>query len=179
MGIEDKSKKILSDLKSTDIEFVIETIGQIKESGNSIILMALIDLLHDSPQNIEIKKAILDLLAELKDIASIPTLISAIKNEKYINERKELVASCWQNGLNYNEYLPLFIDLIISEDFLVAFEAFTVIENMYGIVPEEVIELEVVKIQNALIGADEQKAYLLNNVLTIIRDIPEEIHFTD
>jgi hypothetical protein len=42
-----------------------------------------------------------------------------------------------------------------------------------------VIELEVVKIQNALIGADEQKAYLLNNVLAIIRDIPEEIHFTD
>ncbi len=79
MGIEDKSKKILSDLKSTDIEFVIETIGQIKESGNSVILMALIDLLHDSPQNTEIKRAILDLLGELKDKASIPTLISAIE----------------------------------------------------------------------------------------------------
>ncbi|MEI6142563.1 MAG: HEAT repeat domain-containing protein [Mariniphaga sp.] len=178
MGIEDKSKKILSDLKSTDIEFVIETIGQIKESGNSVILLALIDLLHDTP-HIEINKAILDLLAEMKDESSIPTLISAIKNDKYINERKELVASCWQNGLNYNEHLPLFIDLIISADFLVAFEAFTVIENLYGIIPEEVIEQEVVKIQNALIEADEQKGYLLKNVLTIIRDIPEEIHFTD
>jgi hypothetical protein len=50
---------------------------------------------------------------------------------------------------------------------------------MYGIIPEEVIEQEVVKIQNALIEADEQKAYLLKNVLTIIRDIPKEIHFTD
>ena len=178
MGIEDKSKKILSDLKSTDIEFVIETIGQIKESGNSVILLALIDLLHDT-SHIEINKAILDLLSEMKDESSIPTLISAIKNDKYINERKELVASCWQNGLNYNEHLPLFIDLIINADFLVAFEAFTVIENLYGIIPEEVIEQEVVKIQNALIEADEQKGYLLNNALTIIRDIPEEIHFTD
>ena len=178
MGIEDKSKKILSDLKSEDIEFVVETIGQIRESGNNVILLALIDLLHDTPYS-EIKKAILELLSEIKDKASIPTLISAIKNDKYLNERKELVASCWQNGLGYNEYLPLFIDLVIDSDFLIAFEAFTVIENMYGIIPEEVIEQETIKIEMALKVADGQKGYLLNNVLTIIREIPEEIRFTE
>ena len=178
MGIEDKSKKILSDLKSVDIEFVIETIGHIRESGNNVILLALIDLLHDT-HHIEIKKAILELLSEIKDEASIPTLISAIKNDKYINERKELVASCWQNGLGYSEHLPLFIDLVINSDFPTAFEAFTVIENMYGIVPLEVIEQEVNNIESALTVTDEHKRYLLNNVLTIISDIPEEIRFTE
>ena len=178
MGIEDKSKKILSDLKSADIEFVVETIGQIRESGNHVILLALIDLLHDTPYT-EIKKAILELLSEIKDKTSIPALISAIKNDKYLIERKELVASCWQNGLGYNEYLTLFIDLVINSDFLVAFEAFTVIENMYGIIPEEVIEKEIKIIEKALMVSDAQKGYLLNNILTFIRDIPEEIRFTD
>ena len=177
MGVDEKTKKILSDLKSVDSEFVIETISQIKESGNSTILLALIELLHQTSDD-EIKKSILALLAELKDKSSVPILFSAITNPEYENERRELVASCWQNGLGYNEYLPLFIDLIIREDFLIAFEAFTVIENMFGVIPDEVIELEIVKIEKAQMAADEQKSYLLTNILSMIRNIPEEREYS-
>jgi hypothetical protein len=94
-------------------------------------------------------------------------------NEKYRDERTELVACCWQNGLNYTEYLPLFIDLVIDEPFLTAFEAFTVIENMYGRIDDEVIGKEIIKITEAFSTASDEKAYLLNGLLTIIRDIPE------
>ncbi len=178
MGIEVKSGEILSRLKSTDPDFVLETIEEVKESGNSFILEGLIDLLHDTELP-SIKKSILNLFSELKNKESIPHLIAAIKDEKYIGERKDLVACCWQNGLIYNEYLPVFIDLVINETFMIAFEAFTVIENMFGRIEDEIIDKEIVKVTNVLKDASAEKAYLLNGLLTIIRDIPEEQEYSD
>ena len=178
MSIDVKSKEILSNLKSTDSEFILETISKVRKSGNSFILSGLIELLHDTDLP-EIKKSILSLLSELKNNESVPTFIAAITDEKYSLQRKDLVACCWQNGLIYNQYLPVFIDLVINEEFQVAFEAFTVIENMVGRVEDEIIDKEIIKIIDALKIATEQKAYLLNGLLAIIRDIPEEQEFTD
>ena len=61
----------------------------------------------------------------------------------------------------------------------IAFEAFTVIENMYGVISDEVIDQEIAKINNALQQADEEKAYLLRGLVTIIRDIPEKSEFSE
>jgi len=178
MTIDIKSKEILSNLKSTDPEFILETIDKIRESGNHFILAGVIDLLHETELP-EIKKSVLNLLSELKNKESVPIFIEAIKNEKYAAVRKELVACCWQNGLTYNEYLPVFIDLVIQEEFQVAFEAFTVIENMVGRIEDEIIEKEIVKVKDALTNATEQKAYLLNGLLAIVHDIPEAQEFND
>ena len=178
MSIDVKTKEILSNLKSTDPEFLLETIDKIRDSGNSLILAELIDLLHNTALP-EIKKNILNLLSELKNKESVPAFIAAIKNEKYTSERKDLLACCWQNGLSYNEYLPIFIDLVINEEFMIAFEAFTVVENMFGKVDDEVIDKEIIKVKNALNSASEQKAYLLNGLLVIIHDIPEEQEFNE
>lgn len=178
MTIDIKSKKIIEDLKSIDSELVLETIEKVRESGNSFILAGLIDLLHNTDLP-EVKKSVLNLLSELKNKESVPAFIAAIKDEKYTIERKDLIACCWQNGLIYNEYLPLFIDLVINEEFMIAFEAFTVIENMVGKVEDEIIDKEIIKVKDALKNTTEQKAYLLNGLLAIIRDIPEEQEFTD
>jgi hypothetical protein len=175
---DSKSKEIISNLRSTDSDLVLETIDKLRESGNSLILPELIELLHNTelPQ---IKKSVLNLLSELKNKESVPLLMTAIKNEKYAHERKDIVACCWQNGLSFNAYMPIFIDLVIKEEFLIAFEAFTVIENMFGNIDEEVIEYEVIKINDALKNVGEQKAYLLNGLLSVIRDIPEEQEFSN
>ena len=175
---DSKSKEIISNLRSTDSDLVLETIDKLKEAGNSLILPEIIELLHNTELP-EIKKSVLNLLSELKNKESVPILMSVIKNEKYANERKELVACCWQNGLSYNAYIPVFIDLVIQEEFLVAFEAFTVIENMFGNIEDEVIDAEIIKINDALKDAGEQKSYLLNGLLSVIRDIPEEQEFTN
>ena len=63
MTIDVKSKEILSNLKSTDPEFILETIDKVRESGNPLILTGLIDLLHDT-EFPEIKKSVLNLLSE-------------------------------------------------------------------------------------------------------------------
>ena len=177
MNIDLKSREILTNLKSDDPEFVLETIEKIRESGNRIIMEGLFDLLHETTLP-EIKKSVLNLFSELKQKESVPLLIDAIANDNYRNERKDLVACCWQNGLNYNAHLSFFVNLVIDEPFLIAFEAFTVIENMYGIIDEEVVEKEIGKVIGALQRAEGEKVYLLNGLLTIIREIPEESEFS-
>ncbi len=177
MNIDLKLQETLTFLKSNDPEIVLEAIENIRESGNRSIMEGLLNLLHNTTYP-EIKKSVLNIFSELKHKDSVPLLIEAITNDKYIEERKELVACCWQNGLNYNDYLSVFIDLVIGEPFLVAFEAFTVIENMYGNISEEVIDREIIKVIEALKDAGEEKGYLLNGLLTIIREIPEESEFS-
>jgi len=43
--------------------------------------------------------------------------------------RIDLVRACWESNLDYSPHLLLFARLFIAEDFLLALEAFSVIEN--------------------------------------------------
>ncbi len=171
-----KTKEILNNLKSLDSEFLIETIEQIRESGNRQIMEGLVDLLHTTI-DLEVRSSILALLSELKHQESALLLIEAIKNEKYLNVRKDLICCCWQNGLNYIDQVSLFVDLTITESFQTAFEAFTVIEHMYGKSDDLVILQECKKIEAAYQNATKEKAYLYNELLTILKDIPEKSQF--
>jgi hypothetical protein len=166
------------DLKSKNPEIVFQAIEEISETGNSSQFGGLLELLHKT-ENQDIKKRILKLFSELKSTDTIPLMIDALQNNRSAEELKELLACCWQNGLNYNSYLPLFIDLVINEDFLIAFEAFTVIENMYGKIDELIISGQLNKIKKSLPLVNEQKRYLLNELSVIIQNIPEEQEIRD
>ncbi|MGQ8338887.1 HEAT repeat domain-containing protein [Sunxiuqinia sp. A32] len=167
---EKKQKKtdatILSNLKSSNPQLVLNTISKLKESGNSAYLPLLFDTLHLSKDE-EVKKAISSLLAEIKQRDAIPMLIEAIQNDKYKNEQNLLVAACWENGMDYSNYLPLFIDLLIEKDFMTAFEAYTVIMNMSGKISQAIADKETKKINVALADAGE-KEQLLTDILDFI-----------
>ena len=173
MNKDNLTEKLLNNLKSDNPEIVLQIIEEIRESGSSSQFSGLMELLHNT-DNQDIKKGILTLFSELKSTDTVPLLMEAIQNKKYADQLKELLTCCWQNGLNYSRYLPIFVDMVISEEFLISFEAFTVIENMYGKIDESVVEKQVEKIRISLITANEQKKYLLNELFAIIQSIPEE-----
>jgi hypothetical protein len=172
MSKEQKTKQIIKNLQSDDSSLIKNTIKELRDSGNSGYIPFLIELLH-STDNSEIKQLIIKLLNDLKHSDAIPKIIEAIQNGKYSDERQSLVSVCWENGLDFSQYLSLFVDLVIEEEFSVAFEAFTVIENMNSNIDDSVKEEQVQKIKNNLDGAHEEKAYLLNNLIEIIPHIKE------
>ena len=104
---------LLKGLLSTDPEKVIETIEELRVSGETNDIPVLLEMLHLSKDK-EIKSKIHSLLANLKDVQTIPLLIAAIQNERYAPELQQLVSSCWENGLDYTPYLSLFVDLLIQ-----------------------------------------------------------------
>ncbi len=151
-------------LFSSSTETTVTAIQSLRESGDKDYLPILFDLLITKPVP-EVEKEILNLLANLKDQETIPVLTEALQTEKYKSIRKELTSVCWQNGLDFSPSMEVFIDLIIREEWSIAFEAFTVIENFEQFPPVEIYGKLKLKIAAALKKADDQKQYFLEEIL--------------
>jgi len=164
------NKNILKGLLAEDSLKVIETLEELRVSGKVSDIPVLIELLHLS-QNPEIKSKITGLFSTLKESDAVPLIVEAIQNQKYAPELKSLVASCWENGLDYSNYLTLFVDLLIGSDFLVAFEAYTVIVNMTAKIDQVKIDVEVDKIEKAIHSTDDQKKDLMLEVVDFLPSI--------
>lgn len=158
---------VLKELQSTNHHKVIVAIEELRVSGKVTDIPVLAELLHLS-QNQEIKSKITDLFASLKESEAVPLIVEAIKNRKYAPELKELVACCWGNGLNYSKYLSLFVELLIENDFLVAFEAYTVIVNMTALIDQAKIDLEIDRLEQAIHAATDEKKELLREVIDFL-----------
>jgi hypothetical protein len=161
-------KKIEANLFSANTATVISTLETLKERGNNAYLPLLFDLLNSKPEP-EIEKEIVFILYNLKTKDAAPILVEAIQNPKYLPIRKELTAACWENGLDYKNYLPVFVDLIINDDWETGFEAFTVIENMENYPEQDIIDIATEKIHLGLDKANEKQKYFLHEILTLIR----------
>ncbi|HWR99313.1 MAG TPA: hypothetical protein VN249_01800 [Prolixibacteraceae bacterium] len=167
----DKLSRLKSAIKSGHPELIDHALEEIKTKGDDTYIAPLIAYLHQSPAK-ETKEIIYRLFIDLKDENSVDQLIHELKNENDLDILERLVAACWQNGLNYSKHLPYFVQLILDQEFQIAFEAFTVIENMYGKIDHdtEVVLLE--KIARSLPQAEDRKQYLLKGLLEIIPNIP-------
>ena len=163
-------ENILKGLKSGDSQIVIETIAELRESGNIAYIPLLLDLLS-SAQDQEIKKSISGLFSNLKDKDAIPFILSAIQDTKYAPELKELVSSCWENGLDYSKYLTLFVDLLIQNDFRIAFEAYTVIMNTENRINQEIIDQEIDRLEKILSATSDEKRPLILDVIDFLPSI--------
>lgn len=174
----DNSKKLnqhtIQILRTGNPGAVTEAIGELREGGNTAYLPVLLDLLHSTSDD-GVKKSITGLLAELKHRDAIPLLIEAIQNKQYSNELPSIVSSCWENGLDYSEHLSVFVDLVIEKDFLVAFEAYTVITNMRGKISNTIHETESRKIKEVLRDTDNNKNELLQDLLDFLPELKEGI----
>ena len=167
---QNNHKNILEGLQSADSLKVIETLEELRVSGKVSDIPFLTELLHLT-SNPEIKSKITGLFANLKESDAIPLIVEAIQNQKYAPELKELVASCWENGLDYSNYLTLFVDLLIDSEFLVAFEAYTVIVNMTAKIDQVKIDAEIDRLEEAMKTASDQKKPLMLDVIDFLPSI--------
>lgn len=171
MDNPDKLSRLKSAIKTSDQELIDHALEEIKTKGDESDIAPLITFLHQT-SSIEVKEIIYQLLIDLKHENSVDQLIHELENEKDLDILERLVASCWQNGLNYSRHLPFFVQLIIDQEFQIAFEAFTVIENMYGKIEGDTESMLLNKIDKSLPLAEERKQYLLKGLLEIIPNIP-------
>lgn len=171
MDNPDKLSRLKSAIKTSNQELIDHALEEIKTKGDESDVAPLITFLHQT-SSIEVKEIIYQLFIDLKHENSVDQLIHELENEKDLDILERLVASCWQNGLNYSRHLPFFVQLIIDQEFQIAFEAFTVIENMYGKIEGDTESMLLNKIDKSLPLAEERKQYLLKGLLEIIPNIP-------
>ncbi len=162
---EDKiNQQIKINLFSPKTEVALEALKQVELVGNRLYIPLLFDLLLSSPEP-EIENEVKNILGTIKDKQTINSFMRGIEEEKYKSIRKSILTACWQNSLDFSNFLPIFIDLIINEEWKIAFEAFTVIDNLEMIPGDPILSISIEKINNALKTATNKNQYFLNEVL--------------
>jgi len=169
-----KNDRIIERLYSHNQNTILDTLSEIRETGSSLIVPALIELMVNSEFG-EVKTEARSIIAELKDEGSKEVLIQAIGNERYRLIRQELISLCWENGLDYTPYFEFFVDLVLEGDYMESFEAMTVVENLEGTLPKETSTRIIEKLQRAFPGAKEEKVGYIQELIQIARDLSNEV----
>jgi hypothetical protein len=123
-------------------------------------ISTLISLLTD-PANKDIKE---EALITLKKEKGGDLLLAAIASPKSDNLKHLLVAACWESEINFSKYLPFFILLAISDDYLISIEAVTTIENMEGPFDDEHLKEGIKKVKEKKQTLSNEKAVILNDL---------------
>ena len=80
-------------------------------------------------------------LLALKENNAQAFIINAIAKTKNVEQKALLIAACWETGLDFSKDYLVFVELIGHENFIVSFEAFTVIQEMEAEIDESTLKL--------------------------------------
>jgi len=168
--MEKKNKELATKLFSVKNEDVLSTIEYIKKEGNTELLYALLKLIQKT-DNSKIESKAKDIFFNLKDTKSVELIMSAIENNEFANLRSFLCSACWNNGLDYSNYLPVFVKLYIEEPFATAFDAFTIVENFTNKPEKKIIEEQIEWLKSSNLNLSDDKKHLLVEFVNILQNM--------
>lgn len=132
----DNHKEIIAKINSGDPDLIAEAVKEVQENGNLTVAEVLLQNLENI-QDQHLTTIIVNLLADIKDNGFREVLISKIQTTTLPKVKSELIRIAWESSLDYAPYLEVFLDILLHDDFNVAFEASTAIENMVHQLTEE------------------------------------------
>jgi hypothetical protein len=103
-----------------------------KQNQAADLLVALMDPKITRPESEEIFKG-------LKEAGAQQLLADTIQSVKTAGEKAILTAACWESGLDFTGHYLFFVALAGSDDFRLAMEALTVVENCEDALDEKTI----------------------------------------
>lgn len=167
----EQEKMDIQTLRSGNTRAIIETITQLRNRGNIAILDEVFELMLIASDD-KVLEACVKLLNDLKDKKVVPAIVEAVTDQKYGPIRKDLVASCWQSGLDYHEHLDVFIDVALFSDYATTLEAFTVIEDCIGQVDKRKRDESLEKLKKEINNCSEDTKPLITELISMIESYP-------
>lgn len=164
---EEAEKRNIQSLRSGNKKVIIDTILEIRKRGRISILPEVFELMLITEDQ-EVMDAAIKLLNDLKKKEAIPLIIDAISDKNYQAIHKDLLASCWQSGLDYHEHIMVFINVALSSDYASAFEAFTVIEECIGEIEDSERALCVKILNKGLKKTPDDKLPLIKELIAMV-----------
>jgi hypothetical protein len=163
------NSEIIRRLRSDKQNLVITAIYQLRNRVEcAVYIPEIINLAHQS-KNDEIKRELFLFLSDMKDASGIPYMIEALRNREYQSIWNEIIAACWQSGLNYSGYLETFIKIFLEEDYLTSLEAFSVIEQSIIYLEDSRIEQYRKDLISGIEEVKEEKKPLATELISIMQ----------
>jgi len=159
----DLLKDKLFDPKAFNTVFInIADENKAKKEQMDILIELICDERHKSDRN--------QVLALLKgEPQAADLLMTAISEASPENKRKLLIA-CWEADLDCTPRIDMFAEIVMKDDFPVAMEALTSIENMHGHITTEHAEKllnQIMEVYPAQV--DSPKGHLLADLIELLR----------
>ncbi|NJM20119.1 MAG: hypothetical protein HC907_16135 [Richelia sp. SM1_7_0] len=107
-------------------------------------------------------------LRELGDERALYPIVSLINDPKTANNRGTLVYAL--EGFNCLRLLPFLVELVITGNFEVSHQAFSVIESIDVEIDSETLNICVQKLKNALLD-DDVKTDLLKDLINLLYEM--------
>ncbi|MBX7180648.1 MAG: hypothetical protein K1X82_00920 [Bacteroidia bacterium] len=162
-----RRKEVEKLLQSQHLEIVLDTLDLIKNEGDINLIKPLASLMNET-DNEEIIKTVIEIFRGIKDQSAVPFLIEVLENNQSFGNRSSIVAACWEGGLKFDSHLSFFVDLALRENYLVALECVTLIENMGNDIPETELLTNIAKIKQNLEPGEDKKDELLVALIGIL-----------
>ncbi|PLX12315.1 MAG: hypothetical protein C0597_13535 [Marinilabiliales bacterium] len=165
------TKEVIKNLRSGNQSLILETLDYIKHEGNNDMLNEVIQLLQNTNDTI-IRDEIVSILEHVKEQDSVSTIVHSLENADYEDILSLLVSACWKNGLDYSDSVEIFTDIFIKSDFQLAFDAFTVIDNVEEI-DNRIADACIFRLRNSIEDIQDDKKSLYFELINIIEDKKE------
>lgn len=82
-------------------------------------------------------------LIQLKENKAQGVLVNSIEQVKKAEHKAQLVAACWETGLDFGNYFLNFVELTTNANYVIALEALTVLQEMEA-------DVDLTRLQKAL-----------------------------
>jgi len=169
---KEQKELTLKGLKSEDSQVVIDSIKMIREDGDDSFLNAVFEL-YTFTDDQKVQQEIYGLFCDIRNQESAKTIADLINKTNNDEALQMLVSSCWQTRIDYSDYLEIFIKLTANKPFAIAFEAFTVIENIESSFTTN-RKLELLAFTTGLLSdVADDNAELAHSIIDIIENYEE------
>ena len=175
--VSKKLQGLIDKLGSSDEKTIVQTIKLLENEGHASVLKPM-HLLFQQSKNVNVSEAIVEFYCKLSSSEAIVEMIQLIREEENQEFRKILISSCWQNKLDFSNYLPDFVACATSGDFLEAFECLTVIENLEGPFEESQIlesQLYLKEYLETGKGNDAKLDQIISEIAIILKDFDQNL----
>jgi hypothetical protein len=116
-------------LEKSGPDTVIEAVKALRDEEAFEGAIALLASFYDQCTEKPLLKTIEGFFNDVKDKAARAEVINEIRKPWKHNTISMLVASCWQSGLDYSDYLADFVRTFLKADYATSIECMTVIEE--------------------------------------------------
>lgn len=155
----ENNSDILKKINSGEPELIAEAVQEVKENGDLNIAEALLKNLEQIKEP-HLVTIVVNLLADIKENSFRDILVQKIQTTTNTDVKKELLRIVWESALDYSAWIGVFLELLQQDDFEIAFEASTVIENTVHNLSEEQLR----ELYEIIHSFPEEKQYLVENI---------------
>ena len=163
------SAELLKQLESQDETIVLKALHKLEKEANVNDLPSILRVMSGATEPALIKEFTL-FLSNVRSKDAPAIMAQFLADPSCSKIRIELARACWESQLDYSPHLMLFTRMFIADDFILALEAFSVIENtcLERPVSKQVIKEISTLIKNSLPDQPEAKQRLTRELIQVL-----------